>query len=319
MNVKKVSLADIASSLGISKSTVSFVLNNKGDQYNISAETQKAIKEKAKELNYTPNFFAKGLREGKTKTIGLIIPDINHSIYAALSKFIQQTLFDIGYHAFIVNTNDKKQLELDLIDELINRSIDGLIIARCNEVVDLQPILDNTPIPVVFMDRIADEHGDFVGINYFEEAYESIQLFKQKPKSLVIAHTQELNDSISASIKGIVMACNEQGIEYGIYNKVECDKLEKDRLAFDTILALDCQAAMTAWKCILESGKKTQLISLEEHNLFQFISPSISAKKQPIEKIGQEAVKQLMKRLEAEQKRGTHLFLKSEFIARESH
>ncbi|MFN6084683.1 MAG: LacI family DNA-binding transcriptional regulator, partial [Fluviicola sp.] len=78
MKGKRVSLADIADSLNVSKSTVSFVLNGKGKQFNISERTQQLILDKAKELNYVPNFFAKGLREGKTSTIGLVLSDISN-------------------------------------------------------------------------------------------------------------------------------------------------------------------------------------------------------------------------------------------------
>jgi LacI family transcriptional regulator len=69
MKEKRVSLDDIARAIGVSKATVSFVLNGKGDEFNISKEKQRLIAEKAKELQYVPNFFAKSLRMGATKTI----------------------------------------------------------------------------------------------------------------------------------------------------------------------------------------------------------------------------------------------------------
>ena len=88
MKSKRTSLADIAESLNVSKSTVSFVLNGKGKQFNISETTQKLILEKAKELNYVPNYFAKGLREGKTQTIGLVLADISNPFYSCYYSFL---------------------------------------------------------------------------------------------------------------------------------------------------------------------------------------------------------------------------------------
>jgi len=82
MKEKRVSLQDIATSVGVSKATVSFVLNGKGDEFNISKEKQRLIKEKAKELLYVPNFFAKSLRQTTTKTIGLVLSDISNPFYA---------------------------------------------------------------------------------------------------------------------------------------------------------------------------------------------------------------------------------------------
>jgi Transcriptional regulators len=69
MKAKRTSLEDIARAVGVSKATVSFVLNGKGDDFNISKEKQQLIKDKAKELAYVPNFFAKSLRQGETKTV----------------------------------------------------------------------------------------------------------------------------------------------------------------------------------------------------------------------------------------------------------
>ena len=89
MKEKRTSLADIAASLGVSKATVSFVLNDKGDAFNISKEKQRLIREKAKELLYVPNYFAKSLRQGNTKTIGLVLADISNPFYAELCKTIQ--------------------------------------------------------------------------------------------------------------------------------------------------------------------------------------------------------------------------------------
>ena len=140
MKAKRTSLADIAESLNISKSTVSFVLNGKGKQFNISQKTQKLILEKAKELNYVPNFFAKGLREGKTQTIGLVLADISNPFYSELSKAIQESLYEKGYSLFIVSTNDDPGMEIKLMRDLILRSVDALIIAPCNGIPELKPV-----------------------------------------------------------------------------------------------------------------------------------------------------------------------------------
>ena len=87
-----------------------------------------------------PNFFAKSLRQGETKTIGLVLPDISNAFYAEISKTVQEKLYDSGYNTFIVNTNDDLELEKVLMRELIQRSIDGMIIAPSNNIKELIPI-----------------------------------------------------------------------------------------------------------------------------------------------------------------------------------
>jgi len=87
--MNKVSLKDIAESLGVSKALVSLVLNNKGTERGINKETQQRVREKAKELNYVPNQNARGLRTGKTDTLGLIVPDLSNIFYGKLCKAIE--------------------------------------------------------------------------------------------------------------------------------------------------------------------------------------------------------------------------------------
>ena len=87
------------------------------------------------------NFFAKSLRQGETKTIGLVLPDISNPFYAEICKIIQEKLYAQGYNTFIVNTNDENEVEKVLMNELIQRSIDGMIIAPSNDIKDLIPIL----------------------------------------------------------------------------------------------------------------------------------------------------------------------------------
>lgn len=80
-----------------------------------------------------------------------------------------------------MNTNDDPEIELSLMQDLIMRSVDALIIAPCSTVPQLQVILDETPIPVVFTDRIGDEFGDFMRVDNAEEAGKLIDCFSVKP------------------------------------------------------------------------------------------------------------------------------------------
>src|SRR5690606_37346752 len=123
--MKKASLKDIAESLGVSKALVSLVLNDKGDERGINKQTQEKVRQKAKELNYIPNQYARGLRIGRTNTIGLIVPDISNSFYGILCKSIEQEAYLRGYNLIISNTYEDSQKEKKLITDLINRNIDG--------------------------------------------------------------------------------------------------------------------------------------------------------------------------------------------------
>jgi LacI family transcriptional regulator len=330
MREKKTSLDDIAKAVGVSKATVSFVLNGKGDEFNISKEKQRIIREKAKEMAYVPNFFAKSLRQGNTKTIGLVLADITNPFYAELCKTIQEELHDRGYSTLIVNTNDNKELEKILMRELIQRSIDGMIISPCNMIEELIPILHDTHIPVVFADRPGDDLADFVGIDNGKEAQKLVNSFTKKPKRLVVITQHTTNVStIEKRIKGAVKACSAEKINHEVINlpdnQEEINKLIKAEikngadtfLPLNNLVALKVLAALKSLKVAIP--KEVRLISFDDHVAFQYMEPSISALNQPVYHIGKESVDRLVDRLKETKTPGKHLLLTCEFMARGSH
>jgi len=330
MKAKRTSLADIAESLNISKSTVSFVLNGKGKQFNISQNTQELILAKAKELNYVPNFFAKGLREGKTQTIGLVIADISNPFYSELSKVIQETLYAKGYSLFIVSTNDDSELELKLLYDLVMRSVDGLIIAPCSSIPQLQKVLDETPIPVVFTDRIGDEFGDFVGIDNAKEAGKLIDRFSSKPKKVGILHPAATEVmTIRLRIDGSIAACEERGIPYELLC-LSTDPDEANRQiselisnGVDSVIPLNNKMALSALAALKRMNiaipGQVRIIAFDDSEAFSYFAPPITALSQPIKQIGVETVARLLDRLRESTKQRKHLMMECTFMERASH
>lgn len=330
MSAKKLSLSDLATILGISKSTVSFVLNNKGDKYNISKETQRLILEKAKELNFVPNFFAKSLREGKTKTIGLVVADISNPFYGELCKMIQEELHFHDYKLFIVNTNDNKEIELQLMRDLINRSIDGLIVAPCNPVDNLKELFNSTPIPIVFVDRYGDNKADFVGVNNYNESYNLLQKFTKQPKKLgVFFYEEDTISTIQLRINGLKESCEKHGVAIELINAFDYkDNLSQKvsdlrKKKMDAVIALNNKVALQVISAINELGIKipseVSFISFDDSEAFPYLNPPISALKQPIKEIGKETVNQLIRRLKEEHTPGKCVEFSCLFVSRNSH
>lgn len=330
MKTKRTSLADIAESLSISKSTVSFVLNGKGKQFNISANTQKLILEKAKELNYVPNFFAKGLREGKTQTIGLVLADISNPFYSELSKAIQESLYDKGYSLFIVSTNDDPGMEIKLMRDLILRSVDALIIAPCNGIPELKPVLDETPIPVVWVDRIGDEFADFVGIDNSLEAAKIVANFRIKPKKIAILQPKRIEVmTIRLRTEGMIAVCEKEGIPYEVVLINEDTKDTQAKVAnllkkgVDSFVPLNNKVALQTVGALNELNcavpKDARIISFDDSDAFAHFAPPITAIRQPIKEIGYETTARIMDRLKESTENRKHLMMECTFIARGSH
>ncbi|MFO0495587.1 MAG: LacI family DNA-binding transcriptional regulator [Flavobacteriia bacterium] len=330
MKEKRVSLQDIATSVGVSKATVSFVLNGKGDEFNISKEKQRLIKDKAKELLYVPNFFAKSLRQTSTKTIGLVLSDISNPFYAELCKVIQEQLHEKGYNTFIVNTNDNLDMEKTLMRELIQRSIDGMIISPCNRIDELIPILHETHIPVVFTDRPGDENADFVGVDNASESSNGIQQFKIKPKKLaVIIPEQPLVMTLEKRLEGLREGCKKAAIEFEIITSVEDEKIFSQLISSslktgtDAMIPINNVASFQTLLALKQLNvlipDEVRIICFEDSLAFELMQPQISAIRQPIKQIAKESVDRLIERLSTPEKPGKHLLLNCEFVSRGSH
>lgn len=146
-------IVDIADELGLSVSTVSRALN---DHPNISIKTKERVKKMARKLGYRPNAMAAGLRNNKSKTIGLIVPRISMFYPAAISTIIQNKLQEFGYNLIICQSNDSLEQEIALVNTLYSARVDGLAVSATLYTSDFShfDIFKQQNIPLVFFDRV---------------------------------------------------------------------------------------------------------------------------------------------------------------------
>ena len=107
--MKKVSISDIARKAGVSVSTVSFVMNDKAVKMRISREVIEKVENVAREMGYRPNQLARGLRTGKTKTIGLIVENISNAFFATLAKTIEDEAKKYDYKVVYCSTDNDEE------------------------------------------------------------------------------------------------------------------------------------------------------------------------------------------------------------------
>jgi LacI family transcriptional regulator len=214
--------------------------------------------------------------------------------------------------------------------ELIQRSIDGMIISPCNVIEELIPILGDTHIPVVFADRPGDDKADFVGIDNAKEAQKLIRSFSKKPKRLAIISEHAKNVStIEKRIQGATKACIAEKIEYEIIKlpetQMEINKLIEAarKNGADSFLPLNNMVVFKVLAALkqlrISIPKDVRLISFDDQEAFQYMEPAISALNQPIYHIGKESVDRLVERLKETKTPGKHLLLSCEFLKRGSH
>jgi len=184
--ILKITIKDIAKLAGVSTATVSKIVNNKVDD--ISDTTVEKVKKIIKEKNYTPNYLARSMVTKKTKTLGLIIPDIRNPFFTEIAKGAEDKANELGYSIFFCNSDDDLEKEITYIRNLIDKQVDGIMLAGASiRNKDLERKI-NINIPLISVDRNAYYKGikGVVEIDNYKGAYEGVMhLINQKYKRIV--------------------------------------------------------------------------------------------------------------------------------------
>ena len=168
---KRVSLKDIAREVGVSTALVSYVLNNQKEN-RIGKEVAQKIRETARKLNYRPNQIAKSLKTSKTFTIGLIVADIANVFFSTLARIIEDEAEKSNYTVIFASSDEKTERSGKLIEVLLDRQVDGLILAPAEDSEPQIKLLQERGIPFVLIDRyFPGLDVNCVCVNNYEAAY----------------------------------------------------------------------------------------------------------------------------------------------------
>jgi len=217
---KKATIKDIAEATDLSIATVSLVLNNKGQ--NIPEKTCRRIKAVAEQLNYLPDYNARSLVTGKSRTVGVIIPDISNMFFAEMVRHIQLELDTKGYDIILCNSEEKMQNDIKYINLLASRRVDGLILTmsaesmyECNRAA-IEETLERLTIPYIFLDRYFKKDSNKVMVDNEESGWQvATHLLSLGHRKLgVITGPDSLNSS-SNRLKGFLGALDAHGVSIG--------------------------------------------------------------------------------------------------------
>lgn len=125
---KRATIAEVAELAGVHKATVSRALNP-ATEHHVKVATAKKVQRAAKQLGYIPNIMARGLRMSLSMTIGVIVPDLENPIFPPIMRGIENYLSPRGYTALLANTDGRDSLERAAFDSLLERRVDGFVMA----------------------------------------------------------------------------------------------------------------------------------------------------------------------------------------------
>jgi LacI family transcriptional regulator len=308
--MNKVSLEDVAKALGVSKTLVSLVLNNKAKQHGISPATCKRVLEKVAEMNYRPNMAAKGLRTGKSNVIGLIVADISNPFYSKIARSIEDEARLNGYQLLICSSDEDEEKELQLFSLLYSgQQVEGIISSSTLEKSDTLSNLSKSGYPLVLIDReIPDLNIPTVVTDNEKGAQKAVELFikngMKRIGMLTISPThlssiKEREEGYKKALqkndiplnKSFIREIPFSGIKAAVKKELESLVAAPNRI--DALFTANNNLAVAAIEAINELKLRIPhdiaLISFDDIDLFKLTNPGITAVAQPVEEIGRKA------------------------------
>ena len=328
---KKVTLKQIAKELDVSISTVSKSLRN---SLEIGEETRLKVQAFAKFYNYKPNNIALSLKNRRTKTIGIIIPEIVHYFFSTVINGIEQVANEKGYSVIICLSDDSFDKEVMNMELLAHGSTDGFIMSLSKETQykkDFHHITEviDQGMPVVMFDRITDEvNCDKVIIDDKKAAYEAVQyLINQGRKKIALVTTVDYVSVGKLRTDGYIKALQDNNIAFdeNLIIKIEdvdtCEitisKLLADKV-IDAVFAVNELFAVTilktAHKMNLNVPKDLAIIAFTDGIISKYSTPTITTVSQSGIKMGKKAAEILIARLESEEDDNDEEIYKTEII-----
>lgn len=307
----QMNLKALAQHLGISASTVSRVLAGRGDEFRIAKATQKRILDEASAMSARPDELARSLRLQSSRTLGLLIPDISNPFFAALARAVERQARAKGYTVLLADSQESVEVEAECVRMLMDRRIDGLILAPVGgESLHLE-VLTTSKLPLTQVDRVFPslDAASVVSDN-FSGARDAVRhLVKLGHRRIACLQGKEDSSVIAERVRGYREGLVEAGIRFrrellagGEHSQSIARDHTQRLLAAQprptAILALSNLLALGALEAVREAQltipADLSLIAFDEQPWASLLSPSLTTIAQPVEDMGTAAVDSLL-------------------------
>jgi len=309
-------IKDVAEKAGVSITTVSHVINE--TRY-VSDDLKTRVQSAMEALNYRPNTLARSLRSGRSRTIGLVIPDISNLFFAEISRKIEDKGFEFGYSVILCNTDDDLEKEKRYIDVLLEKQVDGIIFISAGEAKENILKQMEMDIPIVVADRdIPSLTSDVVLIDNHEGGFKATNyLITLNHKRIACITGPSLVTPSALRVEGYKHALKDAGIP--INESLICQgdfRYESGENCMRNLLnnpepptavfVCNDMMALGAFRAIHECGMKIpeniSVVGFDNIPLSQTAYPALTTMAQPIVEMANISVDLLVERIQFKQK-----------------
>lgn len=306
MAEKKVTIKDVAKASGVSIATVSQIVN--GNSKNFSPKTVEKVLKIKDELNYVPDYFARRMVMKKSKTIGVLVPDISNPFFSTLVRGIEDVLYKENFITMLCNANGDNKKESLVLEELSRRGVDGFIIASSAiSDKDIQQLLVNKNHPFIILDqKSSDENSDSIQTDDFSGgklAALHLKLLGHKKVAVVIPENATTN--IARRLEGFTEIMGENiSIIYSSLSKEGGRKAAKKIVETDVtgIFAINDEIAFGLYLGLKDFDKSIpgdySVVGYDNVDMCKYVTPPLTTIAQPIYELGQQTAEMLLERIE---------------------
>lgn len=308
---RKVTIRDLAEAAGVSVTTVSQILNGKGERFSI--ETRQRVHQLQEDLGYVPDFNARNLIMKSAQTIGVLVPNLGNPFFSMFIRGVHQTSRERHFIPLIFGANHDEQLESYYLQELIKRAVDGLIIASASitgEAID--NILKKNGIPYLLIDqnggpsvdriRVDDEQGGQLAARHL------LTLGHQR---IVVVMPEHPTQNLRIRLAGFKAQLVDQQIpladsavitspmtKLGGYQATAAVLAQHPTAVF----AINDETALGLMRGLHEQGVRVpddiSVLGYDDIDLDEYVVPKLTTIHQPVVTMGQQATELLINRVQ---------------------
>lgn len=332
---QKATIADVAKEAGVSKTTISRYLS--GDYKSISAATLERIQETVSRLRYRPNRMARGLKQDRSYSIGMIFADISNPYSTSVMKGAEDACTSNGYSMIVCNTDNDPVKEKNYIAMMQAHRIDGLIIHPTGHVQEGLNELSQDRVPVVLIDRkLPDLPFDVVATAHYSAAREVVQLLLSEGYERIALFSQPINvvTSRQERCRGFLDGLREAGhpstndlYEFEYRSQEQLDS-QLDRFLRDsegqkrTILAINGITQLKLINALQQRGLRLPedlgMAGFDDADWSPIVGPGITSVAQPTYEIGKIAMERVLARIAGDEAPGHVIELPGKILIRGS-
>lgn len=326
------SIKDVAREAGVSIATVSRVLN---DVDVVNEDTKKKVTEAIKKLGYRPNIVARSLKTQRTRTIGIVIPDISSQFYPEIVRGAEDVANIYNYNIILCNTDLDANKEKDYLRVLREKMVDGVIYMSNCLAPSILELMKELNFPTVLVET-RDKEKTFPSVTIDNEmaAYDAVNyLAKKGNKNIVyIGVNPKIQNAGALRYKGYERALKENGLSVdedrvyfgGLKSNDGYEAMKKilSKSKVDAVFCASDEIAMGAINLLREKGiqvpKSVDVIGFDNIYSSEIFYPKLTTVEQPMYDMGSVGMRMLIKKINKKKIEQEHYVLPYRIVERDS-